>query len=507
MKAKTYPRRFASLKNVQPRDPALKSLSGWLPANKGFHQNFLDWLKATSFSPSTINTYSVASRYAFGLLDKPYWLVDPDEDLKTVNEWLKTRPITPATLDCYRKGLVKLAEFLRLRCHKPIPAKEINWEYFTGPLPGWLQEDVRRLVDLCGRNWGSDRRMQRSRDMLCSLTRPLRWIAARYPLEELSALTPQVWFAYLDARLAEGVSPKTVNREFAAVKHLVYQLRDQDRTVCERLLLVDYLEQGQNLPRDVPLEQLRSLLQEIRKRAVSSRANLRRDGIMDLAWFLLMLHSGLRTGEVRFLRLADIDWQGKRLRIEQSKGLKDRLVFLSQETINALQAYLEVRGPVEALPENFFIFQHKPLSSSYCFQRLHTYGKRLGITVNPHQLRHSNATLLLNAGAPVLTVQTLMGHKWVDTTLGYARLYDGTVAADYYQAMAMVERQLQLPEDRLAQPPGIGQLLALVDSLRGGTLNEVQAETVRVLRAGIQALAEKEDGNRMKDVKVPILVD
>jgi hypothetical protein len=152
-------------------------------------------------------------------------------------------------------------------------------------------------------------------------------------------------------------------------------------------------------------------------------------------------------------------------------------------------------------------FQHKPLSSSYCFERLHTYGKRLGITVNPHQLRHSNATLLLNAGAPVLTVQTLMGHKWVDTTLGYARLYDGTVAADYYQAMAMVERQLQLPEDRLTQPPGIGQLLALVDSLRGGTLNEAQSEAVRVLRAGIVALAEKEDSNRMKDVKVPNLVD
>ncbi len=49
---------------------------------------------------------------------------------------------------------------------------------------------------------------------------------------------------------------------------------------------------------------------------------------------------------------------------------------------------------------------------------------------HPHQLRHSCATLLLNAGAPVLTVQTLLGHEWVDTTLGYACLYDGTVAAD-----------------------------------------------------------------------------
>jgi site-specific recombinase XerD len=507
MRAKTYQPRFATLKNVQPIDPALKRLSDWLPVNKTFHQNFREWLLSTSCSPSTINIYSVASRYAFGLLEKPYWLIDPEEDLKSVGEWLRTRPITASTLDCYRKGLVKLAEYLRLRCHKPQATKEINWEYFIGPLPVWLQDDVRSLVACCRRNWTADRRFERSRDLLCSLTRPLRWIAAQYPLEDMSVLTPQTWFAYLDARLADGVNPTTTNRELAAVKHLVYHLRDQGRTVCERLLLVDYLEESANLPRDVPLEQLRTLLREIRRRAASPRANLRRDGRMDLAWFLLMLHSGLRTGEVRFLRLADIDWEGKRVRIEQSKGLKDRLVFLSQETIAALQAYLDVRGPMEALPENLFIFQHMPLSISYCFERLHTYGKHYGIYVNPHQLRHSNATLLLNAGAPVLAVQTLLGHKWVDTTLGYARLYDGTVAADYYQAMAVVERQLALPEDCLSQPLGIGQLLALVDSLREGTLNASQIEAVRVLRAGIQALAEKEEGNRMKVVKVPNLMD
>ncbi len=54
---------------------------------------------------------------------------------------------------------------------------------------------------------------------------------------------------------------------------------------------------------------------------------------------------------------------------------------------------------------------------------------------------------LLNSSAPVLTVQILLGHKWVDTTLGYARLYDGTVAADYYQAMSGMEKRLALPED------------------------------------------------------------
>ena len=205
---------------------------------------------------------------------------------------------------------------------------------------------------------------------------------------------------------------------------------------------------------------------------------------------LLMLQSGLRTCEVRRLRLADLDLNEHRVRIEQSKGLKDRIVCLSQPTLDALKAYLEVRGPAEALSEHVFIYRHIPLSSRYCQVRLHTYGKRCGIQVTPHQLRHSCATLLLNAGAPILTVQTLLGHQHVDVTLGYARLYDGTLAADYYRAMTQIEKQLDLPEDATAEPLNSSQLVALVDTLRNGTLNENQIETVHALRAGILALVK-----------------
>ena len=124
--------------------------------------------------------------------------------------------------------------------------------------------------------------------------------------------------------------------------------------------------------------------------------------------------------------------------------------------------------------------------------------------ITPYQLRHSCATLLLNAGAPVLTVQTILGHKWVDTTLGYARLYDGTVAADYYGAMVEVERRLALPEDWLSQPPGIGELIAMVNSLRQGTLNASQTDLLQKLRNGLKSFAEQE--NHMGDVNVLLRV-
>jgi hypothetical protein len=66
----------------------------------------------------------------------------------------------------------------------------------------------------------------------------------------------------------------------------------------------------------------------------------------------------------------------------------------------------------------------------------------------------------------------------IDTTLGYARLYDGTVAADYYRAMVDIEAQFSLPENKNVEPMGKAELLAIVDTLRCGTLNENQVELV-----------------------------
>ncbi len=185
------------------------------------------------------------------------------------------------------------------------------------------------------------------------------------------------------------------------------------------------------------------------------------------------------------------------MRIEQSKGLKDRLVPLSAVTVEALRAYLaERRLPNAETPENRLVFVHwqRGLNAQYCQMRLKWYGERCGVKASPHQLRHSCATLLLNAGAPVLTVKWILGHAKIDTTLGYARLYDGTVAADYYQAMLQVEKRLNGPENTAVAPPSPAELLALVDSLRAGTLNEAQLEMVWTLRAGILALAEQESG-------------
>jgi integrase len=100
-----------------------------------------------------------------------------------------------------------------------------------------------------------------------------------------------------------------------------------------------------------------------------------------------MVHSSLRTCEIRRLRLSDLNLETRQVRIEQSKGLQDRIVFLSQTGIEALKAYLAIRDPAEM--DHVFIYRHQPLKVGYCGRRLQLYGQQCGLHVTPHQLRFS----------------------------------------------------------------------------------------------------------------------
>jgi site-specific recombinase XerD len=476
-------------KSIRPKDPNVKPFNEWVPPNRTFYIKFRAWLREASYGESAIKIYGTAVRLALGWLDKPYWEIDLDTDLDRVREYIATHYERESTRASYLKGIAKLEEYLRFRRGKPAPEKRINWQHYVGPLPDWLTADVRAYVVHCRRGWPLEQQHEITREFLSHLTQYLRWAADHSHLNDATDLTPALWFEYLDRRLEAGISPITVNGELCHLQNLLRFLADQGRAVCRRMLRVEPLKQPPRLPRDVPLDQLRLLRQEIEGDATASHAGIRRMGVMDRAWWHLMLHSGLRVGEIRRLRLVDLDLEARKIRIEQSKGLKDRIVFLSQATMEALQAYLDVRGPTST--DHVFLFRHKRLSKSYCSQRLRTYGRRCGVKITCHQLRHTCATLLLNAGAPILAVQTILGHKYIDTTLAYARLYDGTVAADYYRAMGQVEARMELGgSDTDDSPPNGGYLLALVDALGDGTLNENQRETVHTLRQGILALVE-----------------
>lgn len=483
---------------ASPTNPDLyKPVHHWLPVNQGCYSRFRRWLQNGGYSASALSIYGCAVRLAFSQLDKPYWQFK-DADLEQVRLLIATRFESQTTRQSYHKGLLKLTEFLRHTRGQLRPKKLVNWPYFLAGLPDWLAEAVQGYITHRQRAWLPEERIRLTCTTLGQLTRFLQWAAAHTPLLNPTDLTPALWFVYLDERLAAGIVPKTTNSQLSVVQSFLRYLADLGQPICPRLLQVKRLKETLPLPRDAPADQLRRLYATIEAEAHSDHAGKRRMGILDRAWFLLMLHSGLRTGEVRRLRCTDLDLAGKRARIEQSKGLKDRVVFLSPAVVEAIEAWLPLRGPLDS--DHLFVFCHRPLSPSYCAERLRTYGKRCGLTITPHQLRHSCATLLLNAGTPILTVQALLGHQQIDTTLRYARLYDGTVAADYYQTMLTVEKRLQLsptPEQPALNP---AQLVAFVDALSHGTLNDRQRELVHTLRMGLLALAEQQADEPAVDI-------
>jgi site-specific recombinase XerD len=101
-----------------------------------------------------------------------------------------------------------------------------------------------------------------------------------------------------------------------------------------------------------------------------------------------------------------------------------------------------VRG--DGSGDHVFLYRNAPLSKDLIRSRLKTIGKRVGVKVYPHRLRHTTATQLLNAGCRITSIQAFLGHKKLNTTLIYARAYDQTVAEDYFAAMSRVEQRMEI---------------------------------------------------------------
>jgi integrase/recombinase XerD len=158
-----------------------------------------------------------------------------------------------------------------------------------------------------------------------------------------------------------------------------------------------------------------------------------------------MLRCGLRVGEVRSLPWAAIDCTQGTLRIDNSKGHVDRVVYLSPDVAKALRQWqrLQTAAAPYVFPSRMTRKGGLPLSARQIRNCMTRYLKLAGISkaYSPHSLRHTFATQLLNAGASLEVVKELMGHRSLDVTLRYTQLYDRTKRAQYDQAMAQVEKR------------------------------------------------------------------
>ena len=137
---------------------------------------------------------------------------------------------------------------------------------------------------------------------------------------------------------------------------------------------------------------------------------------------------GLRASEVVKLKIQDIDSQRMQIRIVQGKKRKDRYVMLSPKLLQILREYWvkSRRGSEYLFPG---ILMSRPVSTSVILRNLKRAAKRAGITkkVSMHTLRHCFATHLYEAGADLRTIQILLGHSSLTTTMIYTHVAQKTI--------------------------------------------------------------------------------
>jgi integrase/recombinase XerD len=170
---------------------------------------------------------------------------------------------------------------------------------------------------------------------------------------------------------------------------------------------------------------------------------------------------GLRAGEVIRLKVKHIDSAQKIIRVEQSKGRKDRNVMLSPETLDLLRQWWKARPSRDdagtPAPERWLFPGRKPgkpMTPRQLSRLFHEAAEAAGIKkrVTLHSLRHSFATHLLERGTDIRIIQALLGHDKLDTTARYTRVATGMIAR-IESPLDLLSQPRKKPKNRKDQPP------------------------------------------------------
>ncbi len=143
----------------------------------------------------------------------------------------------------------------------------------------------------------------------------------------------------------------------------------------------------------------------------------------DRALVMLLVDTGMRAGEVGQLRVGDIDLDTGRIVVRRGKGGKGRTVFASSATLKALEDYWETRDISPDSPA-FITRNGRALTTNEISHLIRNLGKRAGISVHPHALRHFFATQFLRNGGDALTLKRLLGHSTLSMVEYYVSLID-----------------------------------------------------------------------------------
>ncbi|MDP9499897.1 tyrosine recombinase XerC [Bisgaard Taxon 45] len=248
------------------------------------------------------------------------------------------------------------------------------------------------------------------------------------------AVTPSVVRFILAQSHKDGLKERSLALRLSALRRFFTYLVQQEELKVNPATGVSAPKQSRHLPKNIDAEQVQKLLNNDSKEPIDLR---------DRAMLELLYSSGLRLSELQRLNLNSINTRVREVRVI-GKGNKERIVPFGRYASHAIQQWLKVRLLFNPKDDALFVSQlGNRLTHRAIQQRLEVWGIRQGLSshLNPHKLRHSFATHMLEASSDLRAVQELLGHSNLSTTQIYTHLNFQHLANVYDAAHPRAKRK------------------------------------------------------------------
>ena len=244
--------------------------------------------------------------------------------------------------------------------------------------------------------------------------------------------TAQQFRAFLLDCMKKDMARSYVRLTFAALRSFYKYLVEREGFRDNPLREVQLPKMEKKLPIVLSVSQIDELLTAPNKNVRQAQAPAWA-AARDAAMMELFYSSGLRLSELAALNVADVDTFSETVRV-LGKGRKERVVPVGQVALKAIQQY-RFETKVEFGP--LFLSKLKKRMSArsiWLMMKKHLAQTSIQLRVSPHKLRHSFATHLLDNGADLRSVQTLLGHVNLSTTQIYTHVTMERVKKAYDEA-------------------------------------------------------------------------
>jgi integrase/recombinase XerD len=230
---------------------------------------------------------------------------------------------------------------------------------------------------------------------------------------------PSVVHRHVDALYQNGLSSRSIARHVTTIRNLYKFLLEQGAVDSDPTALLAPPKHGHSLPKYLNKQQLNDLM--------ASPDRNRPQGLRDGAMLEFLYATGLRVSELCRVRVSDLERDLGFVRVV-GKGNKHRIVPVGKIALAAVKAYFDSGRPRllkgRASPYLFVTNRGAAMTRQAFWKLLAAYGKKAGIfhSLTPHVLRHTFATHLLEGGADLRSVQTMLGHTDISTTQIYTHV-------------------------------------------------------------------------------------